>query len=205
MSVQFRPFTPRRDRGGAVLVALIRRRSQVQILLPLPISPISLTGKRQAYILVMAVRFCHRVPTNLYKSLGYRYTRGMPYKDPVKQREYLRKRYARRRSEWLKHNGPCKNCGDWKNLEVDHINPKEKVSHSVWSWSEERMLNELAKCQVLCHDCHVQKTWEGRRLCHGNYSKYKKGCRCIPCRDAHTIYKRLYRKRKKQASLAQLG
>jgi hypothetical protein len=46
-------------------------------------------------------------------------------------------------------------------LELDHVDPALKVSHRVWSWARERREAELAKCQVLCHDCHVAKTAEG--------------------------------------------
>jgi uncharacterized protein YnzC (UPF0291/DUF896 family) len=43
-------------------------------------------------------------------------------------------------------------------LQVDHINNKEKISHRIWSWSEKRRNEELAKCQALCLICHKEKT-----------------------------------------------
>jgi hypothetical protein len=43
-------------------------------------------------------------------------------------------------------------------LELDHKDHRQKVSHTIWSWSMERRDAELAKCQVLCHDCHLDKT-----------------------------------------------
>jgi len=49
-------------------------------------------------------------------------------------------------------------CGSWKKLELDHIDPKTKESHKIWSWSEERRNKELKKCQVLCYDCHNIKS-----------------------------------------------
>ena len=61
---------------------------------------------------------------------------------------------------WLEENGPCARCGANENLEVDHIDPLTKVSHNVWTWAEEKRLEELAKCQVLCHNCHVEKSSE---------------------------------------------
>lgn len=33
----------------------------------------------------------------------------------------------------------------------------QKINHRVWSWAEARREAELAKCQILCHDCHVAK------------------------------------------------
>lgn len=82
----------------------------------------------------------------------------MPYANVLEQREYQRNWVAEKRSKWLAANGPCKRCGSWLELTIDHIDPTKKVSHKVWSWSEERRLVELAKCQILCEDCHKGKT-----------------------------------------------
>ena len=43
-----------------------------------------------------------------------------------------------RRKEWFAKNGPCVDCGSWENLELDHEDPKTKISHTVWSWGEEK-------------------------------------------------------------------
>jgi 5-methylcytosine-specific restriction endonuclease McrA len=110
------------------------------------------------------------------------------YKDPedrkAYQREYQRKWLKARRSEWLNKNGPCKKCGSWENLEVDHINSATKITSAVWSWAEDKRNEELAKCQVLCEKCHLEKTLRERRKAdHGNgqmYQKYK--CRCDKCK-----------------------
>lgn len=94
-----------------------------------------------------------------------------------------------RRLQWFLENGPCVVCGSSENLELDHIVPEEKVSHNIWSWSYEKRIEELNKCQVLCHQCHLKKTSEWRAsflVCDGvktsNYYKYK--CRCEQCRYA---------------------
>jgi hypothetical protein len=59
-------------------------------------------------------------------------------------------------------NGPCCKCGSWERLEVDHRNPEEKHLNprALWSLSPQnpRRIAELAKCQVLCHECHKEKT-----------------------------------------------
>lgn len=84
------------------------------------------------------------------------------------RREYLRtyqKAWVKEaRWDWLAKNGPCRQCGSSERLEVDHIDPSLKVSHAVWSWSKPRREAELAKCQVLCHDCHAKKTGHQNRL-----------------------------------------
>ena len=113
-----------------------------------------------------------------------------------------RKWLQNRREKWFKENGPCKNCGSWENLELDHIDPAQKVSHKIWSWSDKRRLEELAKCQVLCYDCHKEKTrkdWANkvrtRKEVHGTRSNYNRGCRCSPCKDANSTYYKEYVKK----------
>ena len=122
-------------------------------------------------------------------------------------RKYQLKWKAYRRNEWINKNGPCL-CGSWKDLEVDHVDPSTKVDHNVWSWSNERRSEELAKCQVLCKPCHMIKTshengmpLEGRP--HGSQNTYQKEkCRCRLCRDANASVERMRRARKSsQASV----
>lgn len=99
------------------------------------------------------------------------------------QRQYQRAWWKNRRATWLVANGPCCRCGSIENLEVDHIDSLQKVSHNLWSWSEERRNAELVKCQVLCHGCHVEKTIEQMpRTDHGRGQMYHNGCRCDLCR-----------------------
>lgn len=81
----------------------------------------------------------------------------MPYKNIEKKREYQRNWVAQRRDEYFQDKS-CVRCGNHNELELDHIDPNTKVSHSIWSWSKERREKELAKCQVLCHTCHKEKT-----------------------------------------------
>ena len=108
----------------------------------------------------------------------------MPYKDRLKQRAYQLARNKARRAAWLELNGPCAVCGLAESLEVDHVDPSQKVSHRIWSWSEARMIAELLKCQVLCSGCHKKKTCVQLRkpLHHGTKRGYVMfGCRCSEC------------------------
>jgi hypothetical protein len=81
--------------------------------------------------------------------------------DPETFREYMREYQriwiAARRAAFFAGK-VCAKCGNSENLELDHIDPAVKVSAAIWSWSDERRAIELAKCQVLCHDCHLKKT-----------------------------------------------
>ena len=105
---------------------------------------------------------------------------------PESRARELEKRRTRREN-WFLENGPCVECGSDKNLHLDHIDPSTKVSHKIWSWSESRMLEELAKCQVLCRPCHEEKTAKENSERQGGpkhgtahmYRKFK--CRCEKC------------------------
>lgn len=97
---------------------------------------------------------------------------------------------AGRRSTWLEQNGPCRHCGSWERLEVDHVDPAQKVTHRVWSLTREVREAELAKCQVLCFRCHRAKhAAETRKpLVHGTINAYRKHrCRCEKCRAVNTM------------------
>lgn len=55
----------------------------------------------------------------------------------------------------------CRECGerDPRCLDAHHRDPTEKevnVSLVVWRWKHERLLAELAKCDVLCRNCHAK-------------------------------------------------
>lgn len=91
----------------------------------------------------------------------------MPHKDVAAANEYKRRWVAARKAKWIEENGPCRRCGSWERPEVDHIDGALKVSSHIWTWATERRLAELAKCQVLCHDCHVTKTREAGENAHG--------------------------------------
>ncbi len=121
----------------------------------------------------------------------------MSYSDPTVQRAYVRRWRADRRAAWLSDK-KCAICGSKERLEVDHIDPKSKVDHKVWTWSEPRREAELAKCQVLCYEHHKAKTARelSTPLIHGTNSAYRyRGCRCPDCRRAATEHTRAYRAR----------
>lgn len=123
----------------------------------------------------------------------------MPYKDIRKQREYQRQWMAERRASWIQDKR-CNKCNSLENLEIHHIDRSIKVDHRIWSWSEERRLEELAKCIVLCNDCHKIETKE--QVSHHGISQYRQGCRCNICKSAKQVENRNYRESKKLPSYA---
>lgn len=121
----------------------------------------------------------------------------MPYKNRKKQNDYQLKRYHRLRQAWFDENGPCAQCGSNENLEVDHIDPSKKITHTLWSRSKAFREKELSKCQVLCHSCHKEKTLKDQHIAaqlkHGKTTTmYRNGCRCEACRAIHAQKAREY-------------
>ena len=124
----------------------------------------------------------------------------MAYKDPAAQREYQRRWWASRRQSYLNKMGPCQACGSTKNLVFHHVDPDQKVSHNIWSWSRSRIERELAKCTVLCAQCHTQHHL-GKAVTHGTHTGYSYyGCRCDRCREAQNRYVREWRKQRRATS-----
>lgn len=119
----------------------------------------------------------------------------MPYASKEDQLYYQREWIRKRRERFFKGK-KCAKCAGVNHLELDHKDPKSKVSHRIWSWTKSKRDAELEKCQVLCSGCHKQKTkdqcWPIRK--HGNRTMYTKGkCRCTLCRKANTTYMRRWR------------
>lgn len=106
----------------------------------------------------------------------------MPYAEKEKQREYARRWLANRRAAYLAGKR-CVLCGSTQRLEIDHADPRQKVSHRVWSWSESRRQAELHKCRVLCRECHEKRHADEKRtgFSHGTTNGYSCGCRCQHC------------------------
>ena len=104
------------------------------------------------------------------------------------QREYSRDHYKKnkekhnagryaRRKEWGKQirkiidklkDVPCTDCGDkhpsWA-MDFDHLRDKEfSLGGAVrLGYSEERILREVAKCEVVCCLCHRYRTYGSKR------------------------------------------
>ena len=123
------------------------------------------------------------------------------YKDKETQKAFQKNWIAKRRADFFKDK-LCVQCGSNENLELDHIDPKEKSSHKIWSWSAARRDAEIAKCQVLCKACHLEKTLKDRAirqpLIHG-LRGYDRMCRCDICKAAKAVKMKEYRNKIKAA------
>lgn len=113
----------------------------------------------------------------------------MPYADPEKQREYQRRWIAKRRAEYM-DGKTCKKCGTAGDLHIHHRDTDTKVHHRIWSWARPRLEAELAKCDILCGECHRESHPHSVRSKHGTVNRYLKyGCRCPACREAKAEYR----------------
>ena len=86
---------------------------------------------------------------------------------------------ARRRSElraWLddlRAGLACESCGETATacLQFHHVDVSQKdieVAKVIANgWSKARILREIAKCRVLCANCHLKLHWEERVRSNG--------------------------------------
>lgn len=93
----------------------------------------------------------------------------MPLKDKQAYNKYMRvkilKRYHERRTKALEYlGGKCIICETTENLNFDHIDRMTKAFSisKMWSLAEQTFWNEIRKCQILCFDCHLQKTLKSK-------------------------------------------
>tara|TARA_B100001250_G_scaffold27820_1_gene22890 strand:+ start:216 stop:1094 length:879 start_codon:yes stop_codon:yes gene_type:complete len=70
------------------------------------------------------------------------------------------KEWTRNRKNLIKEKmgGKCVICGATENLQFDHINPLEKSYNISTNFFRQDVDEELAKCQLLCSRCHLEKT-----------------------------------------------
>lgn len=124
---------------------------------------------------------------------------------PLSRAEYMRQRHATNRARLIDElGGRCASCGSSEKLEFDHVDAEAKlfdISRSLKSCMSETFLTELAKCQLLCHECHEKKSVidMGHRPMlerHGTITRYTHGkCRCDQCRVANRDLVRARRSR----------
>lgn len=107
----------------------------------------------------------------------------MPYKDPTKQKAAQRKHYDDNKTVFLeraknqrivlrdeinqlKEKLGCKDCGTphpYYVLQFDHVEGSSKVAginELIRSTTREAVLAEIAKCEVVCANCHATRTFK---------------------------------------------
>lgn len=103
----------------------------------------------------------------------------MPFADPEEKRAYDKRYFSENRERKAAYDrevrernasyvdahlaeNPCVDCGedDAEVLEFDHVGEKiTHVSHAVHRcWSIAALAREIAKCEVVCANCHRRRT-----------------------------------------------
>ncbi len=99
------------------------------------------------------------------------YERNKNREDYKESQSETKIRIRKERREWfqgLKKTLKCNRCpeSDWRVLDFHHKDPSEKeleVSNMTSGRaSKEKILAEIAKCEVLCANCHRKEHWEER-------------------------------------------
>ena len=93
--------------------------------------------------------------------------------------------------------GKCVVCGATEQLEIDHIDPATKEFELTKSntYSRKKVMEELAKCQLLCKTCHLEKTKREnpKTVGHGEGLTGKRNCRCELCGPLKDAYNKRYK------------
>lgn len=107
----------------------------------------------------------------------------------------------------------CVLCGSGERLEMDHVDPSTKTMKITGKYQSPKwwplVLEELKKCQTLCHDCHKKKSDQEakveRGFTHGTlYAWMKKQCDCIVCFKAKLEYRQLKNLKRRIGAVAEL-
>lgn len=111
-------------------------------------------------------------------------------------------RYYRIKQECIDRlGGKCARCSSTEMLEFDHIDPRTKEFCIIGGSriSRERLMSELAKCQLLCKACHAAKTAEDQAVSrfHGSKTMWNRGCKCGECREGQRLRMAAYYKAKR--------
>jgi hypothetical protein len=88
-------------------------------------------------------------------------------KNADRKMSWQRRRRKEHQQWWreFKATKSCEVCGESapECLEFHHRDPAEKaftIADVAASYSKERVLAEVAKCDVLCANCHAKRHWE---------------------------------------------
>ena len=106
----------------------------------------------------------------------------MPYKDPARQRQAQADWYQNNKARHLEHSAqrkraltlyvrevkeasPCADCGEqypYYVMQFDHTGTDKVLSVAALRKQAgiERVKAEIAKCDVVCANCHAVRTWK---------------------------------------------
>ena len=63
-------------------------------------------------------------------------------------------------------NNPCVDCGQrypFYVMHFDHLRDKKQLISRMTTYSTEDLLREIEKCEVVCANCHAERTWQRKQ------------------------------------------
>lgn len=104
---------------------------------------------------------------------------------------YQLKRYNDFMNRAIQHlGGKCVQCGRTDHLEIDHIHRATKsftISNATcYAWH--RIEAELVKCQLLCEECHKDKSLRESQTTHGGGTQGIRKCKFELCMEKRRTY-----------------
>lgn len=159
----------------------------------------------------------------------------MPYKDKDKQKEAQKKHYLENKNKYsesrknnrnqrdiwfrdLKSKLTCESCNFDNTLCLDfhHKDSKNKefgISEAVkLGYSENRIIDEISKCEVLCANCHAKKHNTMKDFYHRNHvlknliwlNEYKNQISCFDCSESDYRTLSFHHKNEKNDSVSNM-
>jgi hypothetical protein len=102
-------------------------------------------------------KVCQRLKVNEHYANNMQY-----YKDKAFKRDTKVIAYHRSFLITYLRNHPCIDCGnsDVEVLQFDHIDRTTKLNEvsNLLSGSTQKLLDEIAKCQIRCANCHIKRS-----------------------------------------------
>lgn len=147
-----------------------------------------------------------RMPSTFSYVGGFRVSRRkMDFSTREGRAPYRARRYANRMRAMIRLlGGACVKCGEIENLQFDHIDPRTKrfTITQRWDANASVLMPELAKCQLLCEPCHIEKTAEEKSVVHGGGISGKRNCKCDPCRVRKNEYMQTWKANRRRQLIA---
>jgi hypothetical protein len=125
------------------------------------------------------VLFVHHLSTTIYLLWKKFQTINMEHKTENQKRWYEKNKKVhylntRERSKriytenalfikTLKEFTPCSDCGikyPAYVMDFDHLRDKSGQVHKFLSYSHKRLLEEISKCEIVCANCHRERTYQ---------------------------------------------
>jgi hypothetical protein len=122
------------------------------------------------------------------------WVRDLPVPDKHKPKPGLtqkqRRQHYREWSDSLKSDKPCKDCGSiyppsimhWDHLEGS-VKVKDVCRMVIECCNKETILNEIAKCELVCSNCHGLRTIKRKEAAHASRKKAVRPSRVLRSDD----------------------